>query len=96
MADIAGKYGSLQSRSSYQSLKHPQLTLREAGFLVELSHPNIITLEGLVESVSNNMIWLVFPWEEQGNMRDFIASEDWEIPERISLVRSSYFSSTRF
>ncbi|KIO33119.1 hypothetical protein M407DRAFT_17984 [Tulasnella calospora MUT 4182] len=62
------------------------LTLREAGFLVELSHPHIVDLEGFVEDVSKGVIWLVFPWEANGNLRDFIASRDWEIPERISLI----------
>ncbi|KAG9035468.1 hypothetical protein FS837_001919, partial [Tulasnella sp. UAMH 9824] len=62
------------------------LTLREAEFLVSLSHENIIGLEGFVEDVSNNVIWLVFPWESHGNLKDFIASADWEIPERISLI----------
>ena len=56
--------------------------------MVELSHPNIVELEGFVEDASKHMIWLVFPWEENGNLRDFLASGEWEIPERISLVRS--------
>ncbi|KIO33117.1 hypothetical protein M407DRAFT_17982 [Tulasnella calospora MUT 4182] len=64
-----------------------KLTLREAGFLVELSHPHIVGLEGFVEEVSEGIIWLVFPWEANGNLRDFIASRDWEIPERILLIR---------
>ncbi|KAG9039005.1 hypothetical protein FS837_001147 [Tulasnella sp. UAMH 9824] len=63
-----------------------RLTLREAEFLVKLSHPNIIALQGFVEDISNNIIWLVFPWESNGSLRDFIASADWEIPERISLI----------
>ncbi|KIO21758.1 hypothetical protein M407DRAFT_80000, partial [Tulasnella calospora MUT 4182] len=60
--------------------------LREAGFLVKLSHPNIIKLDGFVEDISKDMIWLVFPWEEHGSLRDFVASADWEIPERIWLI----------
>ncbi|KAG9039159.1 hypothetical protein FS837_001058 [Tulasnella sp. UAMH 9824] len=63
-----------------------KLTLREAEFLVELSHPNIITLDGFVEDIPNNIIWLVFPWVDNGSLRDFVASADWEIPERISLI----------
>ncbi|KAG9045606.1 hypothetical protein FS837_006026, partial [Tulasnella sp. UAMH 9824] len=61
-------------------------TLREAEFLVELSHPNIITLNGFVEDTPNNIIWLVFPWVDNGSLSDFVASADWEIPERISLI----------
>ncbi|KIO33790.1 hypothetical protein M407DRAFT_17396 [Tulasnella calospora MUT 4182] len=62
------------------------LALREAGILVELSHKNVIELEGLVEDLSGGRIWLIFPWEEHGNLKDFVASQDWEIPERISLI----------
>ncbi|KIO31387.1 hypothetical protein M407DRAFT_219739, partial [Tulasnella calospora MUT 4182] len=32
------------------------------------------------------MIWLVFPWEDNGTLKDFVAAADWEIPERISLL----------
>ncbi|KIO24469.1 hypothetical protein M407DRAFT_76971, partial [Tulasnella calospora MUT 4182] len=63
-----------------------QLTIREAEFLVSLSHENIIKLEGFAEDLSRNMVWLVFPWEENGTLKDFIASAEWEIPERISLL----------
>ncbi|KAG8925664.1 hypothetical protein FRC01_009850 [Tulasnella sp. 417] len=62
------------------------LALRESEFLVELSHPNIVRLEGFVEDLSERKVWLVFPWEEHGNLRDFLASGEWEIPERISLI----------
>ncbi|KAG8894608.1 hypothetical protein FRC01_012873, partial [Tulasnella sp. 417] len=62
------------------------LTLREAEFLVELAHENIIPLEGFVEDVSKDIIWLVLLWAENGTLKAFIASRDWEIPERISLI----------
>ncbi|KAG9026763.1 hypothetical protein FS837_004513, partial [Tulasnella sp. UAMH 9824] len=62
------------------------LTLREAEFLVKLSHENVIKLEGFVEDVSEGMIWLVFPWQENGTLKDFVASHEWEIPERVALI----------
>ncbi|KIO20487.1 hypothetical protein M407DRAFT_29894, partial [Tulasnella calospora MUT 4182] len=62
------------------------LALRESEFLVQLSHPNIVKLEGFVEDLSAQKVWLVFPWEEYGNLRHFLASGEWEIPERISLI----------
>ncbi|KIO23332.1 hypothetical protein M407DRAFT_27180 [Tulasnella calospora MUT 4182] len=62
------------------------LALREAGLLVELDHENIVELEGFVEDLSKNKVWLVFPWEANGNLKDFAASQDWEIPERIWLI----------
>ncbi|KAG9027935.1 hypothetical protein FS837_004024 [Tulasnella sp. UAMH 9824] len=64
-----------------------KLAIREAEFLVKHSHENIIKLRGFVEDVSKNMMWLIFPWEENGNLRQFIASAEWSIPERIWLLR---------
>ncbi|KIO23066.1 hypothetical protein M407DRAFT_27396 [Tulasnella calospora MUT 4182] len=69
------------------------LTLREAEFLVDLEHESIIELVGFVEDVSKDIIWLVFPWEDNGNLKGFIASADWEIPERISLPEESNIST---
>ncbi|KIO23327.1 hypothetical protein M407DRAFT_27175 [Tulasnella calospora MUT 4182] len=63
-----------------------ELALREAGFLVELSHTNIIKLVGFVKDLTNHIIWLIFPWEARGNLKEFAAAIDWEIPERISLI----------
>ncbi|KIO18800.1 hypothetical protein M407DRAFT_52511, partial [Tulasnella calospora MUT 4182] len=60
--------------------------IREAEFLTELSHPNIVRFKGFVEDISKGIIWLVFPWADYGNLRDFVASEKWEILERISLI----------
>ncbi|KAG8915991.1 hypothetical protein FRC00_012684 [Tulasnella sp. 408] len=62
------------------------LAIREAEFLANLNHRNIVELEGFVEDVSKSIIWLVSPWAFNGNLKDFIAGEDWEIPERISLI----------
>lgn len=81
-----------QSRRVSGSSKLLQLALREAEFLVELSHPNIVSLKGFVEDVPADIIWLVFSWEDNGNLREFIASRVWEVPERIWLVRSRYSS----
>ncbi|KIO17633.1 hypothetical protein M407DRAFT_32674 [Tulasnella calospora MUT 4182] len=73
-------------KTSEDAMRVLGLTLREAEFLVKLSHENIIKLEGFVEDVSKEMIWLVFPWEDNGTLKDFVAAADWEIPERISLL----------
>ncbi|KAG9050006.1 hypothetical protein FS837_008186 [Tulasnella sp. UAMH 9824] len=62
------------------------LALRESELLTQLSHPNIVKLEGFVEDLPGYELWLIFPWEEHGNLRDFLASGEWEIPERISLI----------
>ncbi|KIO16948.1 hypothetical protein M407DRAFT_51614, partial [Tulasnella calospora MUT 4182] len=50
-----------------------------------LDHPNIIELVGFVEDMTKRMAWLVFPWEANGNVREFLLSGEWELPERVSL-----------
>lgn len=52
-----------------------------------LTHPNIVEIIGFVEDVKRRIAWLVFPWEANGNVREFVLSGKWEIPERVSLVR---------
>ncbi|KIO21742.1 hypothetical protein M407DRAFT_28668 [Tulasnella calospora MUT 4182] len=51
-----------------------------------LDHANIIKLVGFVEDMTKRMAWLVFPWEANGNVREFLLSGKWELPERVSLV----------
>ena len=51
-----------------------------------LSHPNIIALLGFVEDTEKRDAWIILPWEANGNVREFLQSGEWEIPERISLV----------
>ncbi|KAG9026224.1 hypothetical protein FS837_004676 [Tulasnella sp. UAMH 9824] len=58
----------------------------ELGILSKLSHTNIVKLIGFVEDTENWVAWFVFPWEAHGNIREFILSGSWEIPERISLI----------
>lgn len=62
------------------------LALREAEFLLNLHHGNIIELHGFMEDILNDQICLVFPWAENGNLRDFVALVEWEVPERMWLV----------
>ncbi|KIO17386.1 hypothetical protein M407DRAFT_32944 [Tulasnella calospora MUT 4182] len=52
-----------------------------------LDHPNIIKLVGFVEDVKKRIAWLVFPWEANGNVREFLLSGKWELPERVSLIK---------
>ncbi|KIO30451.1 hypothetical protein M407DRAFT_20511 [Tulasnella calospora MUT 4182] len=59
----------------------------EVGLLKRVSHPNIVKLAGFVEAEGDGIAWLVLPWERNGNLHEFIASADWEIPECISLIR---------
>lgn len=54
--------------------------------LTKLSHRNIVRLIGFIENTSKDIIWLIFPWAANGNLREFVSSGEWEIPERVSLV----------
>lgn len=51
-----------------------------------LSHENIVRFIGFVEDLKNEEAWIILSWEPNGNVREFLASGDWEIPERLSLV----------
>ncbi|KIO18851.1 hypothetical protein M407DRAFT_83509 [Tulasnella calospora MUT 4182] len=69
-----------------KALKFNQLAIREVELLAELDHPNIVELEGFVEDAPKSMIWLVFHWAYHGDLKEFVGSVDWEIPERIFLI----------
>ncbi|KIO18916.1 hypothetical protein M407DRAFT_53039, partial [Tulasnella calospora MUT 4182] len=61
--------------------------VNELRVLSRLSHPHIVEILGFVEDAGNRIAWLVFPWEEKGNLREFLRLEEWEIPERVSLIQ---------
>ncbi|KAG8948363.1 hypothetical protein FRC04_009859 [Tulasnella sp. 424] len=59
----------------------------ELSLVSELRHRNIVKLIGFVECVEEDIAWILLQWEEDGNIREFIHSQDWVIPERLALVR---------
>ncbi|KAG9040639.1 hypothetical protein FS837_000371 [Tulasnella sp. UAMH 9824] len=58
----------------------------EVKLLNDLSHSNVVKIVGFVEDVDNGVAWMVFSWEKNGNLREFVRSEKWELPERVSLL----------
>lgn len=62
--------------------------VNEVSILAALSHPNIARLIGFVEHAQKGDAWIISPWEENGNVREFLQAGEWDIPERISLVSS--------
>ncbi|KAG9029198.1 hypothetical protein FS837_003606, partial [Tulasnella sp. UAMH 9824] len=60
--------------------------VNELCILDKLLHRNIVKIIGFVEDVESRIAWLVFPWEENGNLRQFLRSGTWELPERVSLI----------
>lgn len=73
---------------------HQEFT-HEAEVMARLSHENIVTFVGFAEDLENGKAWIVLSWEPNGNIREFLAKGDWEIPERISLVRGRCNGGTR-
>lgn len=59
----------------------------EVSLLAELTHPNIAQLRGFSEDFEKGVAWVVLPWDAYGNLREFLHSAEWGIPERVSLVR---------
>ncbi|KAG8953350.1 hypothetical protein FRC00_006390 [Tulasnella sp. 408] len=69
--------------------------VNELRLLDKLSHPNIANIIGFVEDVEKSIAWLISPWEDNGNLREFLRSGTWEIPERVSLLNILVNSSNR-
>ncbi|KIO32560.1 hypothetical protein M407DRAFT_50041, partial [Tulasnella calospora MUT 4182] len=61
----------------------------ELSLMASLAHPNIIGFIGFVEETKKGDAWIILPWEVNGNVRDFLQSGEWDIPERISLVHDT-------
>ncbi|KAG8986125.1 hypothetical protein FRB90_004202, partial [Tulasnella sp. 427] len=59
----------------------------EVSIMTKLSHENIIKLIGFMEDLQNGTACIVVPWEEKGNIQDFLAARECDIPERISLIQ---------
>ncbi|KIO32747.1 hypothetical protein M407DRAFT_211381, partial [Tulasnella calospora MUT 4182] len=63
-----------------------QCFANEVELLSGLSHENIIKFIGFVENTEMGVAWIVIPWEDNGNLREFVKLQDWVIPERLSLI----------
>ncbi|KIO23998.1 hypothetical protein M407DRAFT_26608 [Tulasnella calospora MUT 4182] len=63
--------------------------VHEVEVMAGLSHKNILQMIGFIEDLENGIAWIVLSWVPNGNVSEFLAVGDWEIPERISLVSDS-------
>ncbi|KAG8926537.1 hypothetical protein FRC01_008718 [Tulasnella sp. 417] len=70
-----------------ESEKFFKLFVNELSIMAQLSHDNIVQLAGFVEDMKKGDAWIVLPWEANGNVREFLQSGEWDIPERISLIQ---------
>ncbi|KIO26220.1 hypothetical protein M407DRAFT_74792, partial [Tulasnella calospora MUT 4182] len=64
---------------------------KEIEILRKLKHPNIISLMAVVKKTERERAWLIFPWASHGNVKQFLKTGNWEIPERVALVSCGFF-----
>ncbi|KIO26363.1 hypothetical protein M407DRAFT_24329 [Tulasnella calospora MUT 4182] len=83
----------LRPESETDEEKFSKAFAHEVDLLADLSHPNIVQMIGFIEDLDGDKAWVIFPWEANGNVREFLASGEWEIPERISLIHSRVSST---
>ncbi|KIO29631.1 hypothetical protein M407DRAFT_21220 [Tulasnella calospora MUT 4182] len=60
--------------------------VHEVNLLKDLSHENVVNIVGFVQDANEGIAWLIFSWEKNGNLREFVRSANWELPERVSLI----------
>ncbi|KAG8948368.1 hypothetical protein FRC04_009864 [Tulasnella sp. 424] len=75
-------------RSSGEANRRTQAAAfaNELSLLSELDHDNIVKLIGFVENAQEEIAWILLQWEENGNLREFVHSQEWVIPERVALI----------
>lgn len=61
-------------RKSEELVFHSKLLAHEVGLLNDLSHDNVVKIIGFVENVYNGTAWMVFCWEKDENLREFVRS----------------------
>ncbi|KIO18746.1 hypothetical protein M407DRAFT_31580, partial [Tulasnella calospora MUT 4182] len=64
--------------------------VHEVEVMAGLSHENIVRLVGFVEDFENGTAWIVLSWEPNGNVSEFLANGNCEIPERVSLIQDTF------
>ncbi|KIO29806.1 hypothetical protein M407DRAFT_21056 [Tulasnella calospora MUT 4182] len=64
--------------------------IHEVEVMAGLSHENLVQLVGFVEDLKKGEAWIVLSWHPNGNISEFVATRDWEIPERVSLIRDTF------
>ncbi|KAG9018020.1 hypothetical protein FRB90_012628 [Tulasnella sp. 427] len=88
-----------------RTLRDRSLTLKQAfkqevGILSKLSHPNIVELLGIVENETINVALVGHVMEQNGVIREFLATGEWAIPARIPSIQDvaeglAYLHSTQ-
>ncbi|KAG8960283.1 hypothetical protein FRC05_007025 [Tulasnella sp. 425] len=82
--DVAVKMFEYEQDSDRERL--PSSLVHELSLLHRLKHENIVKLEGFVVNHKEKIAWTVFVWEENGNLKEFVSSKDWQLSQRVSLL----------
>ncbi|KAG8915563.1 hypothetical protein FRC00_002811 [Tulasnella sp. 408] len=87
--DLAVKKLYWSPDDAEKSTKVLKSLANELSILATLSHPNIIHLIGFMEDMEKGDAWIVVPWAANGNIREFLRSGEYDIPERVSLIKDA-------
>ncbi|KAG9003061.1 hypothetical protein FRB90_011257 [Tulasnella sp. 427] len=88
--DVSVAVKRLNFYTSIDKKKFAKQFVREVDIMAELNHERIVKLIGFVEDIRDGEAWIIMPWEPNGNLADFLASGDWAIPERLSLIQDMF------
>ncbi|KAG9041776.1 hypothetical protein FS837_011761 [Tulasnella sp. UAMH 9824] len=88
-ASVAVKKFRIGGQSDRRRLQRfpAQGFVNELQITSELDHPNIVKLVGFVKDDRAGIAWLIFGWEANGNIRDFLSRGKWDLPERVALIQ---------
>ncbi|KIO24001.1 hypothetical protein M407DRAFT_26612 [Tulasnella calospora MUT 4182] len=87
---IRGQLVAVKKLRSIHTKKARDEFIYEVEMMRGLSHKNIVQFIGFVEELEKGMAWMVLYWEPNGNVSEFLAKGDWEIPERVSLIKDTF------
>ncbi|KIO23995.1 hypothetical protein M407DRAFT_26605 [Tulasnella calospora MUT 4182] len=87
---IRGQLVAVKKLRSIHTKKARDEFIYEVETMKGLSHKNIVQFIGFVEELENGTAWMILPWEPNGNVSEFLAKGDWEIPERVSLIKDTF------
>ncbi|KAG9041599.1 hypothetical protein FS837_012038 [Tulasnella sp. UAMH 9824] len=86
-ADVeAAILASAQSSSSPKPDREEYVAVKKLRFDKDTEGDRALAVIGFVEDVEKGVAWMVFAWQKNGNLREFIRSAKWDLPERLSLV----------
>ncbi|KIO26972.1 hypothetical protein M407DRAFT_23798 [Tulasnella calospora MUT 4182] len=87
------KIVAVKKMNYHKDMKIPKFSnefVHEIEILAGLVHENVVRLIGFVEQLEKGEAWIVLSWHPNGNVSEFLATGEWEIPERVSLIKDTF------